>query len=46
MAKSEINFYAKEEKEYIDIFVEDNGVGISEENLQKLKDGISFTTKG
>ncbi len=30
----------------IKICVEDFGVGISEENLQKLNEGISFTTRG
>lgn len=31
---------------FISICVEDNGSGISEENLTKVRNGISFTTKG
>ncbi|MBN3583509.1 PAS domain-containing protein [Algoriphagus aestuarii] len=41
-----INITVSEEKENVKICIEDNGAGISEENLEKLKNGISFTTKG
>ncbi len=41
-----INITVSEENEIAKICFEDNGAGISEENLEKLKKGISFTTKG
>lgn len=44
--KGEIRMFTSEEGDYIKICVEDNGSGISEENLAKLRNGISFTTRG
>lgn len=31
------------EKEMVKIFIEDQGIGISPENLSKIRSGISFT---
>jgi signal transduction histidine kinase len=44
--KGNIKMSTSEEGDYIRICVEDNGGGISEENLTKLRNGISFTTRG
>lgn len=44
--KGEIKMSTSDEGAYIKICVEDNGTGISEENLTKLRNGISFTTRG
>ncbi len=44
--KGDIKMTTLESEDYIKICVEDNGSGISEENLTKLRNGISFTTKG
>lgn len=45
--RGEIMISAKEKDKYIEISVSDTGVGISEENIDKLfKDEISFTSRG
>ncbi|MFN3998393.1 histidine kinase N-terminal 7TM domain-containing protein [Algoriphagus sp.] len=36
----------EKQEEHLKICFQDFGVGISDENLQKLNDGISFTTRG
>ncbi|WP_373397777.1 ATP-binding protein [Algoriphagus halophilus] len=41
-----IKMSTKITEQHVSISIEDNGSGISEENLTKLRNGISFTTKG
>lgn len=41
-----IKMSTKITEQHVSICIEDNGSGISEENLTKLRNGISFTTKG
>ncbi|MBN3519811.1 PAS domain-containing sensor histidine kinase [Algoriphagus lutimaris] len=41
-----IKMSTKTEDQHVSICIEDNGSGISEENLTKLRNRISFTTKG
>ncbi len=43
---SKVILSAVKEAAFTKICIEDFGTGISEENLQKINDGISFTTKG
>lgn len=42
----EIKLMAHYEKEMVKICIEDQGIGISPENLSKISAGISFTTRG
>ncbi len=43
----EINIYAKESLQYIEVIIEDNGIGIKEEDLKKLfRIDVQFTTQG
>lgn len=44
--KGIIKISTAKNQNFISICIEDNGLGISEENLEKLRNGISFTTKG
>jgi signal transduction histidine kinase len=44
--KGVIKMSTTEKGDYIKICVEDNGTGISEDNLTKLRKGVSFTTRG
>lgn len=42
----EIKLMVHYEKEMVKICIEDQGIGISPENLSKIRAGISFTTRG
>lgn len=42
----EIKLMAHYEKGIVEIGIEDQGIGISSENLSKINEGISFTTRG
>ena len=45
-AGSEVKISTDVEDNWVTVCVEDQGIGISKENLEKLNSGISFTTRG
>ena len=43
---SKVLISCEEQKDKLKLCVQDYGIGISEENLQKLNEGVSFSTRG